>query len=60
MDEEKIKELTADWLDATGHTIGENDGQYVSFGCSTVTLDGYFEKEQIQKILAAMEAIEKE
>ena len=60
MDEERIKELTAELLDATGHTTGKNDGQFVRFASSHVTLDGYFTKDQIQKILAIMEAIEKE
>jgi hypothetical protein len=60
MDEEKIKKLTADLLDATHHTTGENAGQFVRFASSHVTLDGYFSKDQIQKILAIMEAIEKE
>ncbi len=57
---EKIRQLTASWIDATNHTTDDVEGQFVSFGGgSTVTLDGYFTEAQLRKVVQVLEILKK-
>lgn len=53
-----VRELTRDWLDATGHTLERQE--YVSFTRWGVTLDCNFTKADLQRIVKVMEILEKE
>lgn len=52
----KIQELTADWLDLTGHLIRDRIS-YVSFERDLVVLDGDFTQEDLNKVVQVLETI---
>ncbi len=57
--DERARELTADWIELN-HTTDDPQDQYIDFESRTVTLDGYFSKDQLKKVLEVMEVIERE